>query len=150
MGIQNDIKQKVFKSEYQKLVINILYTASWLGSKQQSVMKQFAITPQQYNVLRILRGAQPQPMKVADIASRMIDKMSNASRIVDKLELKGLVSRKACSEDRRAVDVCILTDGLTLLTEIDPLVDSIETEFGNFGTDNAVQLNQLLDLLRNS
>lgn len=120
MGINQDIKQvKEFRSPYEKLVVNILYTNSWLLDQQNQLFKAFGITTPQYNVLRILRGQYPQPCTVNTIIDRMLDRMSNASRIVDRLETKGLVERTVCATDRRAKDVLMTEKGLQLLEEVD-------------------------------
>jgi DNA-binding MarR family transcriptional regulator len=148
MGIAEDIKQPKFKSEFQKATINLFYTASWLGEKQHTFFKGFGITAAQFNVLRILRGQYPQPSTVNLIIDRMLDRMSNASRIVDKLESKELVIRKQCPNDRRAVDVLISDKGLELLGKIDKAMEVHERQICNLTEDEAVQLNDLLDKFR--
>ena len=151
MSIEKDIKQqKPFKSPYQKLVVNILYTNNWMNSDHLSILKPFDLTAQQYNVLRILRGQYPNPITVNGIIERMLDKMSNASRLVDKLLLKELVSRCDNRDDRRACDVRITQKGLDVLKEIDVLQDNWETNFSNLTPDEAEALSGLLDKLRGS
>ncbi|HEV7378718.1 MAG TPA: MarR family transcriptional regulator, partial [Dyadobacter sp.] len=103
MSIETDIKQKKFRSAFQRLVINLTYTSNWLGYKQLELFKEYDITSQQYNVLRILRGQQSNAIKVSDIADRMLDKNSNTSRLIDKLLVKGFAKRTSCPSDRRAV-----------------------------------------------
>ena len=124
MGIAEDIKQKKFKNEFSKAIINLVYTNSWLNQKHVALFKPFGLTSPQFNILRILRGQHPKPSTVNMLIDRMLDKSSNASRIVDKLEEKGLVVRKQCSDDRRAVDVYISTNGLHLLGEIDIVLET--------------------------
>ena len=148
MGLEEDIKQKRFKSEYQKLVINIMYTQSWLSYQQQQSFKPFNITPAQFNILRILRGQHPKPATVNLLIERMIDKTSNASRILDRLEAKNLVKRTSCPHDRRAVDVVITQDGLDLLKKLDEHEEKWEQNLRVLSEQEAAQLNLLLDKLR--
>src|SRR4051812_29759437 len=103
MKLEDEIKQKNFTSIYHKVNINILFTASWLSTQTARILKPYSITPQQYNVLRILRGQNANPASVGLIQERMLDKSSNASRLVDKLLEKKLIDRKTCPEDRRQV-----------------------------------------------
>ena len=98
-----------------KAVVNILYTASWLEGINIQRFKPHGISPQQYNVLRILRGAYPNPVMLGEITERMIDKNSNATRLVEKLRLKGFLKRDICKTNRRQVDITITQKGLTLL-----------------------------------
>ncbi|MCC9139060.1 MarR family winged helix-turn-helix transcriptional regulator, partial [Pontibacter silvestris] len=105
--MEEEIKQSTFKSEYQKAYINMVYTSNWLQQVQAAQFKPYGLTLPQYNILRILRGQHPKPATVSLLIERMLDKTSNASRIVDKLEAKALVTRKQCADDRRTVDVLI-------------------------------------------
>jgi DNA-binding MarR family transcriptional regulator len=145
MGLEEDIKQKKFKSVYQKAGINLTYTTSFMMNRNMRLLKKFGLTLPQFNILRILRGQHPQATTVNDLIDRMLDKSSNASRIVEKLRSKNLVERKACENDRRAVDVSITKSGLDLLAKI----DAIEHEF-YFGKASLTEaeaqlLNELLD-----
>ena len=149
MGISEDLKQRTFASETSKSVVNIIFTGNWMMQQMHDLLKPFGLTPQQYNVLRILRGQQNNPMTVLAITERMLDKMSNASRLVDKLLDKKLVLRRECPKDRRAVDVIILPAGMTLLAEIDQVQKQWEMTFGEIGEDKMDQLNILLDEFRN-
>lgn len=148
MKIEEAIKQKGFKSEYQKLFINIIYTANWLNNETLKVLKPFKISPQQYNVLRILKGQYPKSININNIISRMLDKNSNASRLVDKLKLKGLIERGTCNNDRRQVDIKITKNGIDLLNVI--AIDMLElNNFSNSITvDEAVLFNDILDRVR--
>ncbi|MBK6948844.1 MAG: winged helix DNA-binding protein [Haliscomenobacter sp.] len=149
MRIEEAIQQKRFRSEYQKVVVNILYTASWLSQMSARMLKSLGISPEQYNLLRILRGMHPEPATVKLLTDRMIDKMSNASRLVEKLRLKGLVERTECPADRRRVDVRITEKGLALLKKADVFMeDDLELQLTNLDTAEAEQLNALLDQLR--
>jgi DNA-binding MarR family transcriptional regulator len=148
MSIETDIKQKKFRSPYQRLALNLIYTANWLEYKQLEFFKGHDITPQQYNVLRILRGQGSTPIKVGDITERMLDRNSNTSRLVDKLLAKNLAKRSSCANDRRAVDVLITEEGLQLLAELDPFVDQWEDRFNIITPEEAEQISALLDKLR--
>jgi DNA-binding MarR family transcriptional regulator len=148
MKIEDEIKQKSFKSEFQKAMINILFTSGWLEHKQTQFFKQWGISPQQYNVLRILRGQNNNPITVASIQERMMDKMSNASRLVEKLKQKNLIERKECKADRRQVDIVITQKGLDLLSLIDSNMNDQEKMMKNISKEEAVELNRLLDKLR--
>jgi len=119
MGISEDLKQSKFQSEESKAIVNIIFTGNWMTQKQHELLKPFGLTVQQYNVLRILKGQKGNPMTVLAITERMMDKMSNASRLVDKLLEKKLVLRRECPQDRRAVDVIILPAGIELVDQID-------------------------------
>jgi DNA-binding MarR family transcriptional regulator len=150
MSIEQDIKQTNFKSPYSKAIINVIYTNNWLQSLQVEIFKPFDLTLQQYNVLRILRGQYPNPITVIAIIERMLDKMSNASRLVDKLLVKDLVIRRLCPHDRRAVDVIITEKGLKLLEELDTLQSQWEDKLHGLSENEALQLSELLDKMRKS
>ncbi|NQZ77896.1 MAG: MarR family transcriptional regulator [Ekhidna sp.] len=148
MGIGEDIKQEKFSSEFSKVVVNVIYTSSWLNQSHQQLFKESGLTTAQFNVLRILRGQHPKPATVNLLIERMLDKSSNASRIVDKLEKKNLVERKQCPDDRRAVDVLISEEGLLLLKQMDKKMNAWESEKNNLSESEAETLNLLLDKLR--
>lgn len=150
MGLEQDIKQKKFKDEHSKAIVNLIFTNNWLNEKQNKVFKPFGLTVAQFNVLRILRGQHPKPVTVNLIIERMLDRMSNASRIVDKLEKKGLVIRKQCASDRRAVDVIISDEGLNLLTQLDQDLYSWQESVKSLTDEECEQLNFLLDRFRQS
>lgn len=148
MKIEDAIKQPVFKNEYQKAVINILYTASWINLRQTHIFKKFGVTPAQYNALRILRGQYPNPATVNLIIDRMLDKSSNASRIVEKLRIKKLVERVTCPQDRRAVNILITQTGLNLLIEMDKIEKEFAEGVNNLTAEETNVLNNLLDKIR--
>lgn len=151
MSIEKDIKQqKPFKSSYQKLVVNLIYTSNWMSSEQQGLLKPFDLSSQQYNVLRILRGQYPNPITVNGIIERMLDKMSNASRLVDKLLLKGYVSRCDNADDRRACDIRITESGTEILKKIDVLQEQADEKMKRLSPEEAELLSSLLDKLRGS
>ena len=146
MKLEEEIKVKGFESEYQKAVLNIVFTHSWLSSFQTKFFKGFGISPQQYNILRILRGQHPKPASVSLLMDKMLDKMSNASRLVEKLRKKGFVERRECQVDRRQVDVLITGEGLALLEEIDK--HPFPRHFETITVEEAGELNRILDKLR--
>ena len=148
MGIFEDLKQSNFQSESQKAIVNAIYTGNWIVQQQQELLKPFGLTVQQYNVLRILKGQQGNPMTVLAITERMLDKMSNASRLVDKLLEKKLVLRRECPKDRRAVDILILPAGLDLLKEVDQVQQDWGKNFEALGPKKLEEMNQLLDEFR--
>ncbi|HHP7241420.1 MAG TPA: MarR family winged helix-turn-helix transcriptional regulator [Cyclobacteriaceae bacterium] len=148
MGISEEIKQKKFKSEFNKAIVNLIFTSNWLNEQHYKIFKKYGLTVPQYNVMRILRGQHPQPVTVNTIINRMLDRMSNASRIVDKLEKKKLVIREQNKNDRRAVDVLISDKGLDLLKQIDIAIDEWEDKNQNLSNDDYKLLNQLLDKFR--
>lgn len=148
MGIEEEIKQKKFGNDYEKMAVNIMFTASWLESSNLKRFKPYGITPQQYNVLRILRGSHPKKLMLFDIASRMIDKNSNATRLVEKLRLNGLVTREQCPDNRRQVDIAITVKGLELLAEIDKENENWHKMLKTLNHAECKQVNDLLDKLR--
>ena len=148
MRLEEEIKQKKFNSEYHKMVVNLLFTGSWIGFKNSQLLKPYGLTLQQYNIMRILRGQYPKPATVNLLIERMLDKTSNASRIVDKLVNKKLATRKTCPEDRRSVDVLITEKGLELLKKIETIEEEFKEKFKNLSENEMVTLNNLLDKLR--
>jgi DNA-binding MarR family transcriptional regulator len=132
----------------QKLAINLIYTSNWLNSCYNELFKNTDLTPQQYNVLRILRGQHPNTCNLKLIKERMLDRMSDASRIVDKLVNKKLVVRTQCPSDRRSVNILISDKGLALLKELDVMEESNKQLFSNLSEKEIAKLNDLLDRLR--
>ena len=148
MRLEDEIKQKEFKNEYAKSVVNIIYTFNWVDAQTKDFLKKFDITPQQFNILRILRGQQPNPATINLLKERMLDKMCDASRMVDRLKSKSLVERQICEKDRRAVDIIITKKGLDLLSKIDKEMTDYEKVMQNLNPTEIKQLNNLLDKLR--
>lgn len=148
MKIEDEIKQAQFKGENQKLMINLLFTGKWVTNISSRHLKQFGLTMQQYNVLRILRGQKNNSISVNAISERMIDKMSNVSRLVDKLQAKKFVKRRLNHDDRRQVDIEILPTGIQLIEKIEKTENEIFKQFDNLNTEESKQLNYLLDKLR--
>ena len=149
MDIEKEIGQSVsFKSELQRAAVNVLYTASWLNMKNTETLKPFELTPQQFNVLRILRGQHPKPATVNLLMQRMIDKSSNASRLVDRLLEKGFVTRETNRQDKRAVDVYISQKGMDVLDTIDRTIGLLESHLDHLSESEARMLSDLLDKMR--
>jgi DNA-binding MarR family transcriptional regulator len=148
MKLEDEIKQKKFKSQYQKLAVNLLYSCNWLNAHYAEVFRGTDITMQQFNVLRILRGQYPDYCSLKVVKERMLDRMSDASRIVDKLVAKKYVERKECPDDRRSVNLIITSKGLSLLKKFD-LVDEKTRDYFQHLTLKEVQtVNDLLDKMR--
>ena len=142
--------QGKFQNEWHKLRANLLAVASWLRMEMNEVLEPFDLTQQQFNVLRILRGAYPTPISTADIRERMLDKNSDASRLVDRLCTKGLVDKKTCIEDKRLVNVLISENGQALLKEIDEKMNELDKILQVISLDEAKILNEILDKIENS
>jgi DNA-binding MarR family transcriptional regulator len=148
MRLEDEIQQKEFKDEYNKAIVNILFTHSYIVTKQNSLFKPFGLSPEQYNVLRILRGQNGNPITVSSIQDRMLNKMSNASRLVEKLKQKGLVNREECPADRRQVDIKITDKGMELLNRLQEEILMQNKALIQLDNDEVIQLNLLLDKLR--
>lgn len=146
--IEDAIQQKEFKDQFNKAVVNLIFTHSYLVTAQNGLFKPHDLSPEQYNVLRILRGQNGVPTTVSSIQDRMLNKMSNASRLIDKLKLKDLVKRDECPSDRRQVDVVITEKGLELLRQLEVLVEEENRKVVNLTNEEATLLNDLLDKLR--
>ncbi len=147
MGIEKDIQQQVFRSEYQKAAVNIIFSSNWITEKIKQLLEAEDITPQQYNILRILRGSK-KPLSTLQIRERMLDKMSDTSRIVERLQKKGLVEKKTCPADKRLVDIVISRKGLSLLDKLDEKNQQMDQILQGLTREEAIQLNNLLDKLR--
>ncbi len=139
-----DINSK-FPNNKVKATLNILYTANWISSHQNAFFKPYGISPQQFNILRILRGAQ-KPLKVQTIKERMVERSPNATRLMDKLYAKGLISREHCPDDRRVVYIEITKKGLDQLNIISKQLKDDLLE--NLTEKEAEQLSDLLDKIR--
>ena len=148
MKLESEITQYNFRNIYHKAAINLIFTFNWLYNLQSGIFKPFNLTIQQFNILRILRGQYPKPATIKLLKERMLDKMSDASRIVEKLRAKGLVERQICSEDRRTVDVLISEKGLNLLENLDEKNDELDKILSHLNVEELKILNGLLDKLR--
>ena len=148
MALEKEIQQYRFTGEDQKAIINLIYSYHWVTDKLRNLLSEDDITLQQFNILRILRGSDPAPMSTLNIRERMLDKMSDTSRIVDRLMRKGLVNKKECPKDKRLVDVSITLAGKQLLEKIDKNKSSMTGVVSNLTDDDLIMLNHILDKLR--
>jgi DNA-binding MarR family transcriptional regulator len=145
MNVQEAIKTSGFKNEKQKAAINIMYTAYEVKSRISRVLKDYGITPEQYNVLRILKGKYPDQMCVKDVAQRMIERSSNVPRIVDRLEAKKLVKRSQSGSDRRETVMVLTQAGIDLLESLNPVLEASHENISTMNETELGQLNSLLD-----
>ena len=149
MKIEHIIQSSSKLSPAKKTVLNITYTQNIIGEKFTETLKPFDLSPEQFNVLRILRGQKGNPANMYLLQQRMLAKTSNTTRLVDKLLLKGLVTREICPENRRKMEVLITAKGLALLEEVDPKVEQFETVFiQNLNAQEIETLNALLEKIR--
>lgn len=148
MSLEQDLKQGRFTNDYEKMLVNILFTGSWLANLNTTRLRPFGVTPEQYNVLRILRGSHPKPLMLADITRRMIDRSSNATRLVEKLRQKSLVKREVCKDSRRQVDISITDAGLEVLSSVDQGRDKWLEPLKVINQNEVEELNNILDRLR--
>lgn len=150
MKIEEAIKQtKAFNSVYQKAGVNLMYTNSWYTAKLKSFFKSFGLTVKQYNILRILKGA-GKPVSTSFIRERLLDKMSDVSRIIDRMYDKNLVNKEVCSNDKRLVDIGLTQVGEKKLTEVGDQAETMDNMFNALSIEEAELLNALLDKLRNN
>jgi DNA-binding MarR family transcriptional regulator len=149
MAIEEKIFQAKFQNEYEKLLVNLLYTSSALTHEIKPIFDAVDITAQQYNILRILRGAK-QPLSTMQIRERMLDKMSDTSRIVDRLITKSLVKKAISKADRRLVSISLTSKGLTLLKKVDNKERKMFEPMYAISQKEAVMLNSLLDKLHSA
>lgn len=147
MSIEKDINQSKFRDEWHKASVNIIFTSNWVLEQQKKHFDRGNLTQQQYNMLRILKGSST-PLSTLQIRERMLDKMSDTSRIVDRLVTKGLVEKKVNQLDKRLVDVIISTKGRELIEWMDNYAYEIDDVLKNLSADEATQLNLLLDKAR--
>ena len=149
MKLEEAIRQIKFISKGQRLGLNLIYTFNWLQENRSSYFSKHGITSQQYNALRILRGNHPKPYSTSDIRERMLDKMSDTSRIVDRLIKKNLVERSTNKKDKRLVDVKITKQGLDLLQSMDESIEILaQSPFKNLTSEEQEILDSLLDKMR--
>ena len=147
MGIEQDIQQPNFRNEFQKMGINLLFTANWLNEQIGKILSEEGVTQQQYNILRILRGSTT-PLSTLKIRERMLDKMSDTSRIVDRLIAKELVLKNTCEKDKRLVDITLTPKGLSLVDQLDQYNERIDALLKGINESEAQLMNQILDKIR--
>jgi len=148
MGLEDDIKQtRPFKDEMEKVIVNVVYTNNWIVDNLQCILKEYGLTRSQYNILRILAGANL-PMSTADIRLRMLEKMSDITRLIDRMIKKGWVTKSTRDSDKRRVDIELTDEGRSLLTQISALPQPIHSFAKELSLSEAQDLNRLLDKLR--
>ncbi|MEJ7626675.1 MAG: MarR family transcriptional regulator [Ferruginibacter sp.] len=147
MGIESDINQSSFRNQYQKGIVNFVFTFNWMNERMNAIFEREKITAQQFNILRILRGA-GKPISTLQIRQRMLDKMSDTSRIVDRLVIKALVKKTSCPADKRLVDVSISDKGKKLLAKMDKYESEMDAILGKLSETEVISLNMLLDKIR--
>lgn len=149
MKLEEELKMPKFRSSFQKASLNLMFTGEWMMARVDTLLKPYDISSQQYNVLRILRGQQSKPINLFAIQERMLNRMSNATRLVEKLRLKGLVTRDLCADNRRKVEIAITDKGLQLLDNLDPLMQQLEQDtFKHLSQEEAEKLSDTLDQIR--
>ncbi|MEB3344619.1 MarR family transcriptional regulator [Aquimarina gracilis] len=149
MKIEDIIKTEVQLPPSRKAIINLLYTENWIMDKINLELKPHDISIQQFNVLRILKGQKGQPANLSTIQERMVSKMSNTTRLVDKLISKGYVQRIPCESNRRKVEITITEEGKTFIEKISPLMNAFEERItSNLSEKDLILLNELLNKLR--
>ncbi|NHM04146.1 MarR family winged helix-turn-helix transcriptional regulator [Flavobacterium celericrescens] len=150
MRIEEIIKPTYPMAIEKKTLLNVMYTQNVISEKFNEILKPFDLSPEQFNVLRILRGQKGNPVNMCTIQERMIAKTSNTTRLVDKLLLKDLVIREICPENRRKMEITITEKGLQLLSQLDPIVNEHEETFAkNLSISELELLNELLEKFRN-
>lgn len=148
MKLEQAIQSTKFKNEVHKAGLNILYTAWWLKTVMSRELKEFGLTHEQYNVLRILKGKYPDQMCVRDIACRMIEKSSNVPRIIDRLEIKKLVKRSTSALDKRETVITLTQAGITILEASTVVLNRVMDEMMLVNETEALDLNILLEKVR--
>ena len=148
MTLEKDISQRSFRNLNQKSIVNLIYTYNWVVEKIKEYLSAEDITLQQYNILRILRGSFPEPLSTLQIRDRMLDKMSDTSRIVDRLLMKGLVRKNTSKTDKRLVEVYITDEGKTLLAKLDQQNEQMDSVINGLSEDEMNEFNNLLDKIR--
>jgi DNA-binding MarR family transcriptional regulator len=149
MTLENDLNITRFRSNKHKASLNLIYTFQVVNDRFKDFFKPYDITSQQFNILRILRGAKA-PLTVVQIRRRMIDKMSDTSRIVDRLLLRDLVTKVPNEKDRRLVEISLTTKGSELLAQLDVKIEELDNSVGNLTELEFEQLNNLLDKVRHA
>ncbi|PSL28889.1 MarR family winged helix-turn-helix transcriptional regulator [Chitinophaga ginsengisoli] len=149
MRIEQAINQRKFKDDYHKIVVNLLFTGNWLRDALGANLKEHGLLPQHYNALRIIKGRHPEPVSAGDIKDVMLDKASDVTRLLDKLEKLEYVQRRLCPHNRRKMDISITPQGLKLLSDVDILMDTFYEDLAERITEEeAATLSDLLDKIR--
>ncbi|MEP6736010.1 MAG: MarR family transcriptional regulator [Chryseolinea sp.] len=148
MSIDKDIIPLDVTTAHQRALVNIFSTYYYLVDKMSGTFKKYDITRQQYQVLTILRSQQPKAASVNLIKARMLDKMSDVSRIVERLRIKDLIVRQSATNDKRSVDVIITTKGIELLDKVQPDIESFGHHINKLSEEETIALNYMLDKIR--
>ena len=148
MKIEEELKQDKFTSAVHKAVVNIMFTDGWLSNHLRDVFKNHNLTPQQYNVLRILRGKYPESLNPSNIKAVMLDKNPDLTRLCDRLLKRNLIDRCIDDGNRRKMNIRITEDGLKMLNLIDPIMIEFNEKVATITEEEAVILSNLLDKLR--
>jgi len=148
MEIEKEIYNNKFENNHHKAIVNLIYTYGWVTNQLKQKLNKHHITLQQFNILRILRGQHPNPATINILRERMLDKMSDASRIVERLVQKELVNRCVSDKDRRAVDILINSKGLDILKKLDDEMSVKEMVAKNLSEEESDTLSRLLDKMR--
>lgn len=148
MKLEEAIKSNKFKNEIHKSVLNILYTAWWFKTMMSKELKEYGLTHEQYNVLRILKGKHPEQICVREIACRMIEKSSNVPRIIDRLEIKKLVKRTSSSTDKRETVIVLTQAGINILQHSTDRINRLTDKVITIDEPKAKTLNTILEEIR--
>ncbi len=149
MGIEEAIKQQRFEDNYQKAIINLVYTANWLRDEQIKLLKQYDILPQHFNALRIIRGRHPEPISPGEIKEVLLDKANDLTRLLDKLEKKGYIERRVCPANRRKVDIRMTVRGTNFTNKVTKMLVPLNKKIEEHISDKeAGKISQLLDKMR--
>lgn len=147
MPIEKEIPRNYFRNSSHKALVNILYTSNWILERLKQFLEREDITHQQYNILRILNNSET-PLSTLQIRERMLDKMSDTSRIVERLLKKNLVNKQVSRYDKRLVDVTINEKGLQLLHRLEKKTHELDSIISNLNSQDIDTVNQLLDKIR--
>ena len=147
MDIEKEIPKSYFRNHRHKALVNVLFTSNWIFERLKKFLEADDITPQQYNILRILQNSET-PLSTLKIREQMMDKMSDTSRIVERLLKKKLVNKQTCSYDKRLVDVTISEKGSELLQKLDKKTDELDSIISLLDDDETYTLINLLDKMR--
>ncbi|QCR23866.1 MarR family winged helix-turn-helix transcriptional regulator [Pontibacter sp. SGAir0037] len=148
MRIEDEIQQKDFGDDYRRLLVNLLFTNNWLNQQLMPFFRKLGLTLQQHNVMGILKGQHPKPVCFGEIQSRMVDRNSNVTRLIDKLIEKGYVTRDICQANRRMIEVRLTPTGLDKLQQVNDALPSLYRQLHNLNQEEAVLASNLLDKLR--
>ena len=148
MKIEEAIKQPKFKDEFEKADINIIFTSNWMHNQLHGLLKPYDVSQQQFNILRILRGQKRKPAPLKLLTERMMDKVSNTSRLVDKMLKKELLERNICLDNRRQVEILLTKKGLKVCNEISTIIEKVRKDSQKISKKEAIELNRILDKIR--